>query len=847
MSDTVQLDLVVLLPQVPDAEDRCVERLAASLEGLNGVERVHVAPSEGAFGRLCVHYDRGHVALDEVRRVAQREGARLTDSIGHVVWSADGIGHERRARTLGERLLTVDGVLGAAASSAGVVRIEYDRARVHVDALADTMGHMGVRVRRANGASSADESQQPHAHGSNGAAPESSHDHDHGEEHGHEHGGGHDHSHGGVFGERTELYFAIASGVAYLAGVLISWLTDLPHGVSIVFYLAAYGLGGFFTVREAFDSIRAGRFEVDFLMLVAAVGAAALGKWAEGAVLLFLFSLGHALEHYAMGRARRAIEALAGLTPKTALVRRGAIDEEVPVEQLQVGDIVLVRPNARLAADGVVVSGQSDVDQAPVTGESIPVDKRPIEDMQRALKDPDRVDAASRVFAGTINGSGVLEIAVTRRSEDNTLARMVRLVQEAETQRSPTQRFTDRFERIFVPAVLAFVGLLLFAWVVVDEPFSDSFYRAMAVLVASSPCALAISTPSAVLSGVARAARSGVLIKGGGPLENLGAVTAIAFDKTGTLTNGRPELTDVITAEGVQESELLAVAVAIERLSDHPLAGAVVRDGTSHLGDGEPVRATDLRAIVGRGVEARIDGEPAYLGSLALFDDLADGAKPSDAMREAVGSLSAQGRTTMVLRRGQRYLGVLGLMDTPRPEAGTVITQLRALGIRRTVMISGDNQRVADAVAAQVGVSDAWGDLLPQDKVDAIRRLDEQEGRTAMVGDGVNDAPAMAYATVGIAMGAAGSDVALEAADVALMADDLEKLPFVTSLSRRASAVIRQNLFLSLGVVVLLVPATVLGLGIGPAVAVHEGSTLIVVFNALRLLGYRDKVRKGLK
>jgi Cd2+/Zn2+-exporting ATPase len=395
--------------------------------------------------------------------------------------------------------------------------------------------------------------------------------------------------------------------------------------------------------------------------------------------------------------------------------------------------------------------------------------------------------------------------------------------------------------------VLAFVGLLLFAWVVVDEPFSDSFYRAMAVLVASSPCALAISTPSAVLSGVARAARSGVLIKGGGPLENLGAVTAIAFDKTGTLTNGRPELTDVITAEGVQESELLAVAVAIERLSDHPLAGAVVRDGTSHLGDGEPVRATDLRAIVGRGVEARIDGEPAYLGSLALFDDLADGAKPSDAMREAVGSLSAQGRTTMVLRRGQRYLGVLGLMDTPRPEAGTVITQLRALGIRRTVMISGDNQRVADAVAAQVGVSDAWGDLLPQDKVDAIRRLDEQEGRTAMVGDGVNDAPAMAYATVGIAMGAAGSDVALEAADVALMADDLEKLPFVTSLSRRASAVIRQNLFLSLGVVVLLVPATVLGLGIGPAVAVHEGSTLIVVFNALRLLGYRDKVRKGLK
>jgi Zn2+/Cd2+-exporting ATPase len=441
------------------------------------------------------------------------------------------------------------------------------------------------------------------------------------------------------------------------------------------------------------------------------------------------------------------------------------------------------------------------------------------------------------VFAGTINQSGALEIQVTKKAADTTLARVVKMVSEAETQRSPTQRFTDRFERIFVPVVLASTVLLLFAWVVVDEPVSASFYRAMALLVAASPCALAIATPSAVLSGVARAARGGVLAKGGGPLENLGTLSAIAFDKTGTLTEGRPRLTDVVPVEGVEERELLRVAVAVEALSDHPLAAAVARAGKQRLREARPPEAYDLQSITGRGVRARLDGEAVHIGKDDLFAEIDGPALPED-LRARVDALERDGRTTMIVRLGGRYLGVLGLMDTPRQAASDVIGRLRGLGIRRMVMISGDNQAVADAVAREIGLDEARGDLMPDDKVATIQGL-RKDAKVAMVGDGVNDAPAMASATVGIAMGAAGSDVALETADVALMADDLNHLPFAICLSRATSRIIRQNLWLSLGVVAVLVPATILGLGIGPAVVAHEGSTVVVVFNALRLLVYK--------
>lgn len=647
------------------------------------------------------------------------------------------------------------------------------------------------------------------------------------------------HAHEGEEGGFGELGFAIACGASLAIGFALERLTAVPPAVPFGLYVLAYALGGFFTLRDAVHSLRHGRFEIDTLMLVAAAGAAILGQWAEGALLLFLFSMGHALEHYAMGRARRAIEALAELAPTTALVRRGDDTRTIPVEELALGDAVIVKPNERLPADGFLVLGQTSVDQAPVTGESVPVDKRAVADRDVALKRPETVTAEHVVYAGTINGAGAIEIVVTRLASDSTLAKVVRMVSEAEAQKSPTQQFTDRVERWLVPGVLILVVALMFAWLVVEEPFHDSFYRAMAVLVAASPCALAIATPSAVLSGVARAARGGVLVKGGSSLENLGAVTAIAFDKTGTLTEGRPQVTDVVAASGVEEHALLTTAVAVEALSDHPLAAAIVRDGTQWLGGKLNTVAENIRSITGRGVSASIDGEAVHIGRDELFAE-SGGTALTDEIKSIVERLRGDGRTTMIVRRGDRYLGVIGLMDTPRAGAADSLKRLRKLGIRRMTMISGDNQNVADAVARHVGLDEAWGNLLPQDKVTAITRIRDHE-KVAMVGDGVNDAPAMATATVGVAMGAAGSDVALETAGVALMADDLAHLPFAVGLSRQTSRIIRQNLYVSLGVVALLVPATILGLGIGPAVLAHEGSTLVVVFNALRLLGYRDQ------
>jgi Cd2+/Zn2+-exporting ATPase len=485
----------------------------------------------------------------------------------------------------------------------------------------------------------------------------------------------------------------------------------------------------------------------------------------------------------------------------------------------------------------------------------MPVEKRAVPDPAAAAARIDDLPAEHRVFAGTINGPSALTVSVAKAAADSTLARVVKMVAEAETQKSPTQQLTDRFERVFVPVIVTFVGLLLFAWVVVDEPFAKSFYRAMAVLVAASPCALAIATPSAVLSGVARAARGGVLVKGGAHLESLGRVRAIAFDKTGTLTEGRPKLTDVVSTQGggnadagaahqshhvrTAEAELLRVALAVERQSDHPLAGAVVAGALARLpASTTTVDAENVEAITGFGVRALVNGQPVLIGKPGLF--AREGALPED-VASAAGTLQAEGRTVMVVKAGERFLGVLGVMDTPRESARGVVADLHRLGIEETIMLTGDNQEAADAVAKQVGIQTAKGDLLPEQKVAAVVGLAKSSRGVAMVGDGVNDAPAMANATVGIAMGASGSDVALETADIALMADDLRALPFAVGLSRSARRIIRQNLWASLGMVAFLVPATLFGFaGIGLAVALHEGSTLVVVANALRLLAYED-------
>jgi Cd2+/Zn2+-exporting ATPase len=484
----------------------------------------------------------------------------------------------------------------------------------------------------------------------------------------------------------------------------------------------------------------------------------------------------------------------------------------------------------------VVLRGETSVDQAPITGESQPADKRPVADATRALANPAAIAAEHRVFAGTLNGAGVIEVAVTAPSGETALARMIRLVRDSEARRSPTQRFAERFERVYVPAVLAVVPLLLFAFLVLDESFGDSFYRAMAVLVAASPCALAISTPAAVLSGIARGARVGVLIKGGAPLEGLARVRAVAFDKTGTLTEGRPRLTDVLPAPGVDAAELLGLAGAVEAQSDHPLAMAVVRDGRARLGAEVALPTVEaVASVTGRGVTARLGASEIRIGRDGFA---AETTTLPAALREAIAALEASGRTVMIVSRDGQTLGALGLMDTPRAGARDAVAALRALGLAPLVMLSGDNARVAAAVAQDVGLDEARGGLLPEEKVEAVRAL-RADQPVAMVGDGVNDAPALAQADIGIAMGAAGSAVALEAADLALMGDDLARLPEAIALGRATVAIIRQNIVISLGMVAVLVPAAMLGLNLGAAVVFHEGSTVAVVLNALHLLGWR--------
>ena len=840
MPDPLRLDLDVLLPDALHG-DACAARLTDELATIDGIERAHVVPAgDGGPAQLCLHYNAEAVSVPRLRRAAERTGARLTERYGHVVWPADGLFRQRRARTVAEHLRKLPGVVEAEANATGPVRVEFDREQTTEVDLRRALADLGVRVPAADLPEvQALPAERPPLddHAGHDHGPGEGHDDDH-SGHGHAPGAHGGHSHGGIFGAKTELIFAVLSGVCVGLGWALDSFTDVAEWVPLGLFLGAYLFGGWFTVREAYDSIRAGRFEIDFLMLVAAAGAAALGEWFEGGLLLFLFSIGHALEGYAMGRARRAIEALAELAPATARVRRDGQETDIPVEDLRVGDTVVVRPDERIAADGVVVKGTSAVDQAAVTGESVPVDKAPAPDPEAALAAPGDVEAEHRVFAGTLNGSGALDVVVTKPAGETTLARVVQMVSEAETERSPTQRFTDRFEKVFVPSVLALVVLLLFAWTVLDETFAESFYRAMAVLVAASPCALAIATPSAVLSGVARAGRSGVLVKGGGPLEALGGLTSIAFDKTGTLTEGEPRVTDVVPADGATEAELVDAVVAVERLSEHPLARAVVRD----LGDRATggAAADDLQSVTGHGIRATLAGEAVSVGKPDLFT--LDGGTPApEALLERDRALKADGRSTMLVQRGGRFLGVVGLMDTPRESAKEVIRRLHDLGIEKTIMISGDAQAVASSVGRAVGIDEARGDLLPDDKVEAIKTL-RQSGEVAMVGDGVNDAPALANATVGIAMGAAGSDVALETADVALMADDLLKLPFAVGLSRKTRGIIRQNLWMSLGMVAFLVPATLFGLGIGPAVALHEGSTLVVVANALRLLAYQEEM-----
>lgn len=778
--------LRLVLPDVPDGEDACITRLRSLIAGHEGVSLSHVTTDGEA---LCVHFDPARIPLAEVERLVTAAGARLANEYGHVSIPFRGTPSEDSGRGLEDLLKHAPGVLEVVANvPARLVRVEFDRRVTDAERLAQLVAQAGFQT-----AVPALSTVAP-------AVPPAS----------------------AWYRANRELAWSLSAGVFLAIGWVGQRVWGWPGAASIPLYLLAYAFGAWDLVRHAVARLRRGvfTFDIDLLMLVAAVGAAVLGEWAEGAFLLTLFALAHALEHYAMDRARGAIRALTELAPSQARVRRDGADVEVPVEAVAVGEIVLVRPGDRIPVDGIVATGRSSVNQAPVTGESVPVDK----------------SDGDEVFAGTVNGEGALEIRTTRAVGDRTLDRVIRLVENAQTAKAPTQQFTDRFERIFVPIVLVAAALVMLVpplagW----STWEVAVYRSLALLVAASPCALALGTPSAVLAAIAQAARRGVLIKGGVHLENLGTLKVVAFDKTGTLTVGRPEVTDVVVLDADTPEALLRVAAAVERQSQHPLAQAVVRAAIDRKI--EAPDAGPLESVTARGVRAIVEGKVVEIGSTRLWTDRQI-AIPM-AIEVTLDRLQKDGRSTMIVRHGTEWLGVLGLADQPRPEVRAILEQLRALSLRPLVMLTGDNRGVAEAVARTIGIDDVRSDLLPEDKVTAIRALMDTHGRLAMVGDGVNDAPALALATVGIAMGGAGTAVALETADVALMGDDLATLPFAVGLSRQAARIIKQNLALSMAVIALLVVATLGGwAGIGTAVLLHEGSTMVVVVNSLRLLTY---------
>ncbi|MFL0202243.1 heavy metal translocating P-type ATPase [Tenacibaculum maritimum] len=648
----------------------------------------------------------------------------------------------------------------------------------------------------------------------------------------------HDHSHGGILGENTELYFAILSGAFFFLGIVLEKLTGVSEIYTLGSFVIAFFFGGWFTTKEAIEKIRKGEFEIDFLMLIAALGAAYINKWEEGALLLFLFSLGHSLENYAMGKAKKSIEALGELSPKKVLVKRGETTAEILIEELKLEDIIVVKPNTKIGADGVIIKGHTSINQASITGESMPVDKEAIQEEVGGLKF-EEIDKRNVVYTGTINGDNLIEVLVLKLNEDSTISRLIKMVNEVETKKSPTQLFTKKFEKWFVPIVIVLVFLLCFAYLIIDESFEQSIYRAITVLVAASPCALAISTPSAVLSGVARGAKGGVLIKGGRALEDLGSLTTIAFDKTGTLTEGTPRLTNIITVNNTDKETLLELVLSVESLSNHPLAKAISKEIITKYATVNKGEVSNIEAFQGMGIRAIYREKEAFIGNLHLMETKA--ISISEEVREMMKGFLEGGNTTMLVAYNKKLIGILTVMDTPRKFAKETLQSLKKLGIKKMVMLTGDHQNVGEAIANEIGLSEVRGGLLPEEKVSAIQQLQKKNTKIAMVGDGVNDAPAMASSSVGIAMGAAGSDVALETADIALMSDKIEKLPFVIGLSRTSKIIIKQNLWMSLGVVALLIPATLFGVAsIGPVVIIHEGSTLLVVLNALRLLRFKE-------
>ena len=613
---------------------------------------------------------------------------------------------------------------------------------------------------------------------------------------------------------------SVASGLLLLIGWLLS-LAGQPEMVSTALYVLSIIVGGYYFGREAIEELIFEReIGIELLMLVAAVVAAVMGQVAEGAMLAFLYSISEAIEGYTEEKTRSAIKALMDLAPKTALVRRNGVEQEIPVEELEVGDVFIVKPGQSMPTDGVVLVGSSSVNQAPVTGESAPVEKQP--------GDP--------VFAGSINGQGALEVEATKTFADNTISRIIQMVEEAQERKGQSQRFIERFGRRYSPLVLLFgVLIAVLPPLLFGQEWVEWINRATVFIVAAAPCALVISIPITLVATLGTGARNGVLIKGGVYVEELDKVRVVTLDKTGTITSGEPRVTDALSvnADGMAEEEWLALAAGVESRSEHPLARAVVRYAEER--EIAPAETGDFQALPGAGAQASWNGGQIFIGSPALFQERL--GLSLDGVSGTVERLQQEGKTVVMVGDGERIYGLLAIRDEIRPNAKQAIADLHAMGIEQVVMLTGDNERTAKAIAEEVGVDAYYADLLPEDKVTQVRALEEKYGHVAMVGDGVNDAPALAEATVGVAMGAAGTDVALETADVALMADDLEKLVYALQLAKRNQKVVGQNLVLSSIVIGALVIGAITGfLTLPMAVLGHELSEFVVIGSGLRML-----------
>jgi Cd2+/Zn2+-exporting ATPase len=610
-----------------------------------------------------------------------------------------------------------------------------------------------------------------------------------------------------------------------LAGILIGALLErgsVAPWVLLSVQIATYGFGSFYAVRNIIAAAREWKIQVDLLMVLAALGAAYVGAWIEGGILLFLFALSNVLQNYAMRRTEQAITALIELRPDTVRVRQGDNLVEKHIESVQVGEVLALRPGDRAPLDGVIITGSASFDEATITGEALPVQKGP----------------GAMVLAGTLNINGALDVQVTKPLAESTLTRIIEMVSAAQARKARTQSFLDRAEQYYAMGVIAavalFITLLPFAF---GRPFAETFYTGMVLLTVASPCALVISVPAALLSAIANAARRGVLFKGGAHLEELSRIKVIAFDKTGTLTYGKPSVSDIIAADGVDPTDLLAAVARAEAPSEHPIARAIATYAADNgLTIAEP---DEFDAITGMGVRAIWDGEATLVGAPRLFEHV---GTPVPATMLAEGDrLGREGRgTVLYARRSEQWLGLITVADKIRPDAASRITALRAAGIERIVMLTGDSERVAEGVARQLGIDETYAGLLPEDKLRIVGELQERYGPVAMVGDGVNDAPALAAATIGVAMGAAGTDAALETADVVLMSDDLGGLVYAVGLSKRSQRIVWQNITFAMSVVVILVVATLsVGIALPLGVVGHEGSTIIVVLNGLRLLAHR--------